>query len=128
MPAYNTADLAFMQETQQITLHDTCLILAYTVGTLNAYGKPAITYSAGTAVACGWKPETKEVMQDTQVPAWDGRLRLPTGTAVGNKDRIRLTHRYGATLAPAQDYEIIGNPEQGPSGIVLRLKSVMDGS
>lgn len=109
-------------------MQDRCQVLAYTVGAPNAYGHSAITYPAGSSIACGWKPVTNEFMQDTQVPAWDGRLRLPIYTVVANHDRIRLTHRFGVALSPVQDYAIIGNPERGPSGLVLKLKSITDGS
>lgn len=117
-----------MQGAQDSAMMDTCQVLVYTEGAANAYNKPAITYPASAAIRCGWKPATKEMMQDTQVPAWDGRLRMPIGTVIKNTDRIRLTHRYGVALSPVQNYEIVGNPERGPSGLVLRLKSVTDGS
>lgn len=128
MRRFTASELERFQATQESAMMDTCRVLVFTAGTSNAYGQPAITYVAGAAIVCGWKPNTKEMMADTQVPTWDGRLRMPIATAVGNKDRIRLTHRYGVALSPTQDYEIVGNPERGPSGLVLKLKSVTDGS
>lgn len=128
MQPFSTAELGRMQGAQDSAMMDTCFVLVYTAGAVNAYNKPTITYPASAATRCGWKPATKELMQDTQVPAWDGSLRMPINTVVKNTDRIRLTHRYGVALSPAQDHEIIGNPERGPSGLVLRLKSLTDGS
>lgn len=126
MNAFSTTELERMQGVQEGAMQDTCIILQYAAGSGDyGYGQP--TYTTGATVACGLNHKAREVMQDTQVVLTDAVLRLPIDTAVDNLDRVKVTKRYGMAITP-ETYEILGQPDRGPSGLVLNLRRVSDGS
>ena len=114
-----------MQATFDASMPDTCHIVTRTPGPVDDYGNPTVTWTEGTTdVACGLDMRNSyEVLASTQVLVYDARLRLPIATVITNLDRIKITKRYGATLATALLYEVIGPPRQGPSGIVVDLRT-----
>lgn len=118
-----------MQRVQADHMMDACQILAFS-STEDAYNIPQDSYTARPEIACGFgfKQATwREVQEESEVPITETVFRLPMATAVDPRDRIRLTKRFGETV-PAQDYEIIGEPQRGPSGLVVKVKLVTDGS
>lgn len=129
MNAFSTTELSRMQAHQTASMMDRGRVLVY-AATDDDYGTGAgaATYTAQASTVCGWKPTAKEVLHNGQVAITDGKLRLPFGTVVSNLDRFELTHRHGVALALAETYEILGQPERGPSGLVLNLRMVTDGS
>jgi hypothetical protein len=109
-------------------MQDTCKVLAYSA-TADDYGLPVVTFTPGAAIACGFDPQaSREVQEGSHVAVVDGRLRLPLGTAVTSKDRIQVTHRFGEALSSPETYSIIGEPERGPTGLVLNLRTATDGT
>jgi hypothetical protein len=127
---FTTGELASLQSVQSGHMQDTCTVLTYTAGSADVYGLPAETWATGSSYACGFEPvRPDELMDATEAPVIDARLRLPLAaeSAVGNTSRIRLTKRYGVTIT-AQDYDIVGPVKRGPSGLVMELKLVTDGS
>lgn len=126
MNPFSTTELERLQATQDSAMQDECILLQYVAGSGDyGYGQP--TYTTGATVACGLNHKAREVMEDTQVVLTDAVLRLPIGTAVDNLDRVKITKRYGVAITP-ETYEVIGQPDRGPSGIVLNLRRVSDGS
>ena len=129
MRAFTSDELERMQAAQGDAMQDTCVRLAYGSSSTDDYGMPVATYTAGEAMSCGFDPTAKEeAMDGTQVVMTDAKLRLPIGTTLDHRDRIRITHRFGVALASPPTFEIIGEPERGPSGLVLNLRLVTDGS
>jgi hypothetical protein len=125
MNAFSTTELERMQGAQTGAMQDTCIILQYVAGSGDyGYGQ---SYTTGATVVCGLNHKAREVMQDTQVVMTDAVLRLPIATAVDNLDRVKITKRFGVAVTP-ETYEILGAPERGPSGLVLKLRKVTDGS
>lgn len=117
-----------LRATMAETLLDSCRILAYTTGAADAYGMSAVTYTAGSEIACGYEPTASdEVQRENQVIVTDGKLRLPIGTTVTTSDRVLVTKKLGETLTTQPTYEIVGLV-QGPTAIVLDLAIVTDGS
>jgi hypothetical protein len=124
MNALSTAELSHMQAANTSAMWDTCCIVSRTAGLLDEFGNPADVWTEGADLACGLDMRTSyEVLQGTQVPVRAPRLRLPFGTVVTNLDRIKITKRYGVTLAAPLMYEIIGPPRQGPVGVQIDLKT-----
>jgi hypothetical protein len=106
---------------------DTCILLAYSAAQ-DDYGNASPTWTAGNPIACGLDPTAQsEVMQGTQVVVSDAELRLPIDTVVSNLDRVEITHRHGEELDTHQFVEVIGDPERGASGLVLKLRFATDG-
>jgi hypothetical protein len=126
MRVFTATELSRMQVTQDSAMMDSCKILAYSA-VADDYGNAAETYTAGDEMDCGFDPTAnREVMDDTQVVITDvALLRLPIDTVVSNLDRIQITKRHGVAVT-AETYEIIGNKERGPSGLVLKLRLVTD--
>ena len=124
MRVLTALELQHLQATQDGAMQDTGCIMAY--GEVDdAWGNPETFYTAGAALACGFRPLTpREIQQAGLVPTIAGKLRLPVATVLDPRDRIRITKRYGTTLVPPQDYEVVGPVERGPSGIVVNLQAV----
>jgi hypothetical protein len=124
-----TDDIALMRADQALSRWDTCRRLVYTAGATNAYGMPEPpTYVRGDAITCGLDMNsTNEVMIGTQVIIADASLRLLVTTTLDNRDRIEITQRFGEVVAAPLVYEIIGEPERGPSGLVVNLRLATDG-
>jgi hypothetical protein len=126
---FAAAELAAMRATQQGAMQDTCQIGVQT-SAADAEGQLVATYTYGTAIVCGinFKPS------NTQRSEWrtsDGTLvnvdttaRLPHGTAVNAKDRLKVVTRFGETLATALVFDVQGEPVEGPSGIEVGLTAV----
>lgn len=125
---FTAAELADMQATQSGHMMDTCLIQVFAAGSVNAWNVPASGYTNGSAIFCGYEAVSGDEMQgETEVVEIDGRFRLPFGTAVKPTDRIKLTHRHGVAVT-AEYYEIVGQARRGPSGLVVDVVRVKDGT
>jgi len=107
---------------------DACTIDAYTDGGADDYGNPNPTWVSGSEIACGLHMlDVAEVLDASNVPTVDAKLRLPIATSIDPRDRITITKRFGVAIT-AEKYIIVGQPKRGPSGLVLELKAVVDGS
>lgn len=119
-------ELTRMKATQELHMADVCLILTRSLAT-DGYGGEVETFTPGSAVYCGFQATSKrEVQEQGQVVMAEAELRLPIGTAVTSQDRVRITYRLGTLLATPVDYEVIGHPTQGPSGLKLTLRRVVE--
>lgn len=129
MNDFTATELSRMQTAQDAAMQDTCVVLEYSGGATDDYGMPLpAIYTAGDTLACGLDTNPRgEAMSGAQVAMVDARLRLPIGTVLDVRDRIRVTHRFGVAIT-AETYEILGVPRRGPSGLLVDLKRVTDGS
>ncbi|MCB0106904.1 MAG: hypothetical protein KDE53_13375 [Caldilineaceae bacterium] len=115
-----------MRATQQSSMMDTCVVMTYNAGITDTYGNSGSSYIDTSPVICGYKPTgTREVQQGNETVMIDGELRLPIGTTIKSTDRIRLVTRYGEAITPLL-FSVVGQPAQGPSGIVVKLRKVTD--
>lgn len=131
MQPFDANLLTRLQATQESTMQDTCVILKWRELDTTQYGRKRHQYEAYTTSACGFDPTaTREVMDGTQVAVTDGTLRLPIALhkEIDQLDRVRITHRFGVALNDPPTYELIGLPQRGPSGLILNLRLVTDGS
>ncbi len=131
MRTFSAQELADMQATQESAMMDTCQHLdRYTED--DDYNNPTETFIAGESYACGLneKPKDREAMDGTQVVIIDAELRLSLDAegVFESHDRVRMTYRFGVALSNTRDYEVIGAPRRGPSGLLLKLRNVTDGS
>ena len=129
MRVFQTGELTRLRSAQQAAMMDTTVRLVYRGNTLDAYGMPIKGWAEDEEIACGYDAKAiKEVMNGTEVTLTDARLRLPIGTTLDRRDRFKITKRFGEILASPPTYEILGEPRQGPSGLLLDLRLVTDGS
>lgn len=125
--AFDATELAEMQWAQNAHMMDVCVIYAHGEGSQDAYGNPIVTWSAGSALACGVKfSNERDAVDETRWPMWDAQMRLPIATSVDSRDLVVLTLRHNAADVTDEVYRPIGNPRRGPSGLVLDLERVTD--
>ena len=117
-----------MQGTQDAHHMDRCTLDRYTDGGSDDYGAPTPTWVSDSPIACGFRVfKVDEVLGQTMVAIADAQVRLPIGSTVDPKDRITITHRHGVAVSNVT-YAFVGDPVRGPSGLVIDLKKVTDGS
>lgn len=131
MRAFTVDELSRMQSTQESAMMDTCQIKRRMESGTDDYGYPIEAYEVIYTGDCGFDASSnKEVMDGTQVAVVDAVMRLPLDTLddFDNLDRIKVTYRFNVEDEEPQTFEIMGIPERGPSGLVLNLRLVTDGS
>lgn len=125
-------DLAAMRAVQETAMMDTCVVLSYSDGATDDYGKPQLTHLPNAAIACGVRylqrnyARSGEAMDDVGLFATS--IRIPLETPLTNKDRIKVTHRFGEALDAAVVYEIAGEIRRGPTCLTVEVRKVTDGS
>ena len=128
----STLELAQMQADNEDHMMDTAVIYTRT-DTLDSYGQPEPTWTKGDTIPCGFgfspfkfrsrelniygAEETSEILVRARVP-------LDYQDTLTTNDRLRLTHLKGDKLTTAQDYDVQGFLETGPSAAVVNLKRV----
>lgn len=128
MRAFTSTELERMQDTQVAAMQDRCKIGAYS-SDADGYGNPQAEYTYGDEIECGvmhLKP--REAQASGEVPVIDAALRLSIETVIDERDRIKVIKRFGELLDVPQVFEIEGPARRGPSGLVLDLRLVDDGT
>ena len=124
---FSRGELDDMRDVQESYMMDTCLI-AEPTKTTNESNLPVVSFDWEEAEVsiCGLNPNPSQELLD-QVPESQAVIRLPMDTVISNEAYIRITKRFGESI-DAVTYQAIGAPRQGPSGLLLWLKKVTDGS
>lgn len=121
-------DFSWMQTDSVAHMFDTChrMVYSFSAGTLNQE-KPIYTES-NTDLLCGFSPDpgSLTIEQDKTVITWDGTLRLPLGTTLDVRDRIKLTKRFGQVQSSPITYDIVAPPQVGPTCLRILLKEVKE--
>ncbi len=108
-------------------MQDTCVILPRTVTTAtDGQAVESWPEADGHDEICGFQPTagTEQRRADLTILAYDARLRLPLTVSVTYLDKVRITKRFGVTLTTPLTFQVEGDAQQGPSGLVLLLKRV----
>ena len=123
--AFSTAELAALRDAHTAHYNDSCQIGVLT-STQDSTGYPAPTWTYGSTISCGFDPSGGREREgaDKTVLRSDATLRLPIGTSVNQKDRVKIISRHGSTLSPAETYQVSSLTMRGPSGLVLDLVKV----
>ena len=122
------ADLVIMRAAQTQSLMDTCVVQTQSV-TVDTYGQGIETFTDGSAIACRFVPSNRvaasEVNRTTStITITPATVRLPLGTTVTPKDRVKITKRFGETLGTALIFGVDAVSTQGPTCITVTLKDV----
>ena len=125
---FSLGELDDMRMAQEAHMMDTCLI-AEPTKTTGGYNLPAESWNWDNAAEsdCGFDASPSKELLD-QVPTSTAVVRLPIDTVISNQARARVTHRFSIPESSPITYEVIGTPRQGPSGLLVWLKNVTDGS
>lgn len=109
---------------------DTLQIGTSSGGTANSWGNTpdstTWTYDSVNTVACFVDAATRGEAQDGgNITLTDAVIYVPSGTAVTELQRVKVTHRYRAALSTAEVYAVIGAPKNGRNCLVLNCKRVI---
>lgn len=124
---FSWQELDDMADVQTMHMMDTCLI-AEPIVTTNSYNLPVETWSWNTADEheCGFDGNpSRELL--SQVPDSQVTVRLPIDTEITNRARLRIIERHGRAITLIT-FAVIGQPRQGPSGLLVWLTKITDGS
>jgi hypothetical protein len=124
---FSAQELEDLDVVQTMHMMDTCLIAEPTV-TTNVYNLPeeSFTWNPARKHACGFDGHpSRELL--SQVPDSQAVVRLPIDTTITHRARVRITKRHGRTITPIT-FAVIGQPRQGPSGLLVWLTKITDGS
>ena len=123
MDSFSTAELGAMQTSAAESMMDTCKVGVWSTTGQDAAGQPVEVWTYGSAITCGLNPKGgREVAGEGAEPILtDATVRLPIATSVDRRDRIKVTHRFGAAITE-QVFEIVQEPRRGPSGLQLDLR------
>jgi head-tail adaptor len=125
MSLISANDLTGLRADQSDAMWDTCVVQAWS-GTANAYSELIETYTDGSAIACRFVPDSgtesrRANMTQVIMPAL---VRLPLGTTVTAKDRIKVTKRFGTTLATPLVFGVDDAGISGATCVTVKLKDV----
>lgn len=128
MSLIDSRDLAMMRADQTDALWDTCIVQTQSVA-VDSYGQGIETFTDGSAIACRFVPwaggELREINRsDGTITVIRAEVRLPLGTTVTAKDRIKITKRFGETLTTALVFGANEPGAIGPTCVTVNLKDV----
>ena len=122
----NAVELVRMRMTQEAHMFDECVIQRES-HTANAINEPVSIYIDDLpATKCGldMRPGSERYGGQMTRLVYDATVRLPITIMITNLDRIKVTKRFGETLAIALVFFVVGPVQRGPSGIRLLLGKV----
>lgn len=125
MRRFTAGEIAAMRSTQMTTLQDECVILRW-AGYPDGLGDMVGRWTAdATRTRCGFGWDRRREIPDNQKTVISGEflIRLPAGTTLDPRDRLRIVSRFGQDIEPT-DYAVDGTPAVGPSGVVVRVTQV----
>jgi hypothetical protein len=126
MTSFTAAELACMQTTQESAMLDQCdLLQSFMTDRKDAYGQPVEQMVVKATLACGLDMRPSRETLNAEARLYDARLRLPIDTDVTGVDHVLVTHRFGVMLDTPLEYEVLGEPQRGPSGLRLELRGVI---
>ena len=102
--------------------NDTCIVQTLST-TRDSTGAVLNTYPDGSAISCGFEPKggTERKAADGTAVITDATVRVPIGTTITAKDRVKITKRHGTSIT-ALVFGVASEPQRGPSGLVIELR------
>lgn len=126
MDHFTASELSGMREVQVDSLQDMCVIQRHSY-TSDNYDQQIDSWADdAAATACGldMRPGSERWSNRATVLVYDATVRLAITVNVDEKDRIKVTQRYGSTLAVPLVFEIVGPMQEGVSGKRLMLNRI----
>lgn len=121
----NNNQLSHFRERQALSLMDTCRILTYS-SSQDDFNQAVASYTEiATDVPCGldMRPGNERQRDNDIIVSYDATIRLALTVSITEKDRIKVTERYGEAIT-AITFDIVSPIQRGPSGIRLQLRKV----
>jgi hypothetical protein len=125
---FSSADLAYMRDTAEASLWDTCLRLVYSAAG-GDYGYGAPSYTPGASLACRFAPRLEhDVLVPSAVLMVDADIWLDRGETLDPNDRLTITHMHGEAVASPQTFAIVSGPVISKTLMHAELSLITDGS
>lgn len=116
--------LALIRAATARTFKDECVILTYAEAGQDRHGSPVVGHTAGRALRCDFADAGGPEVRFTQhTPVKQARVRVPWGTVVTSKDKIRITKRANQKITPLE-FEVDGDPEVGEDCTLVKLRKI----
>ena len=115
-----------MREAQTDHMLDTCILQTCTEE-ISSFRNPVPSYEdAEEAINCGldMRSGAEKRKPDMTPVEYDATIRLAITEAPSEKDRIKITKRFGETLTTPLIFDIVSPIQRGPSCIRLRLRKI----
>lgn len=125
MNPFSSTELTRMRDTQETAMQDICVLQTFTEAA-DDYNQLIRTWSDSDPIACGFDPTGgREITRaDATVVFSDASVRLPIDTVIDPAYRIKILTRFGEEI-DERIFGIIGEPQRGPSGLVLDLQKMI---
>lgn len=130
MTVYRLGRLTHVRDRAERWHTDTCVIEVYDEDAVDDAGNPLPEderYDDGDSYSCSWDPDaSREALGDTQVDVIGDMIWITLDALSDLEDtrnRIRLTHRYGAALDTAITFEVEGPARQFANQIGVPVRS-----
>lgn len=121
--SFSSDRLSALRRTAQDLMMDTCRVLSLTEEK-NDWGESAYSFLEGDEIVCGLRfLSSRELMSLTEVGSIEAEIRLPHGTEVLAKSRIKITRRCGEDLSPPWIFDVVGSPRQGLTATIVSVKT-----
>lgn len=123
--AFTPSELEYMRSVQEGHMMDICVFQTQSY-TANSFNEQVESWVDATSSICGldMKSGSERRGVDNILVQYDAVLRLPITTVVDEKDKIKVTHRFGELLTIPLIYEIVSPIQRGASGIRILLKRI----
>lgn len=123
MDVFSGSELDGMKAAQESAMMDTCVLMRY-FNLPDGMNHPVPSWVDGSDLRCGFDATEGDELSTSGriVERWDATLRLPLGTVLNLRDRVRVTSRFQQPCEPMV-FDIT-SAFAGPSGLVARLKYV----
>ena len=121
----DTNQLSHFRERQALSLMDTCHRLVYS-SSQNDYNETITVWTENnTDIPCGldMRPGEERNRDKDVVVSYDATIRLALTVALDEKDKIKITKRFGEAIATIE-FEIAAPAQRGPSGLRYLLKKI----
>jgi len=109
----------------EAAMMDTCVILRFS-GAEDDCGVPVASYEESAPTRClfGQIAASERYRPEATMSEVVAKLRLPLGTALERRDRVRITHRGGRALERPLEYAVEGDPRELPALLAVDLAEV----
>lgn len=119
----STTELTRLRAAYAESLQDACKLGTTTENTASTYSSKA-DYTYGSEIACGFADvPVGESDNGAEAPVIDAKVRLPHGTTVTTRHRIKITKRWGSSVTE-YEYAVVKPPHVGPAGVVVDVSLV----
>jgi len=127
MRKFTTTELDRMRDTQEDAMQDMGVVQVYTP--VIRYGEEQeawVERSTPIPVGINMTEGSENRREDMVVEVIDGEVRLPIGTEIDERDRIRVYQRFGQDISDLV-ISIVGTPQEGASGLLCDFVVVNPG-